>query len=75
MTSENRCVRCHQPRPDLFPPEPAWGEVKGPLCARCWSLYAEARDRRSYVDWDDAFDNASDDEIARGLQDLDGGTS
>lgn len=56
------CARCQQPR-IVHLPDPAWGKVAGPLCTPCWQTYATARDQNSYVDWDDAFDNASDAEI------------
>jgi hypothetical protein len=60
------CGRCRQPRP-LFPAKDSWGDVPGPLCSPCWSKYADARANRTYVDFNDAFDNATDEELSAGL--------
>ncbi|RZF05996.1 hypothetical protein [Streptomyces albidoflavus] len=57
-----RCHRCQQPRA-VFAADASWGQVPSPLCSPCWSKYADARASRSYVDFNDAFDNASDDEL------------
>lgn len=59
---EARCARCGRTGP-TFPPDPAWGRVDGPLCSRDWQAFAEARANATYVDWNDAFDNASDEEL------------
>jgi hypothetical protein len=57
-----RCGRCRQPRP-CFPAKPEWGDVPAELCSPCWSKYADARAANTYVDFNDAFDNASDEEL------------
>lgn len=59
---EARCAHCAQPRP-VFPPKPEWGRVPDPMCSPCWSKFADARAAGTYVDWSDAFDNATDDEL------------
>lgn len=64
---QGRCARCQQSR-IVHPPKPQWGEVKGPLCTPCWQVYDEARAAKTYVDWSDAFDNASDEEIEASLR-------
>lgn len=56
------CGRCAQRRP-CFPPKPEWGDVPALLCVRCWSTYADARANKTYVDFKDAFDNATDEEL------------
>lgn len=61
------CRRCQQPRP-LFPAQASWGQIPDPLCSPCWSLYADARASGSFVDWNDAFDNATDEQLATGLE-------
>jgi len=61
------CSRCKQPQRPLFPAEKAWGDVPSPLCSPCWSRYADARANKTYVDFNDAFDNASDEELSAGL--------
>lgn len=60
--AESVCGRCQQPRV-VHAAKPEWGDVPPLLCTSCWRLYAEARANNTYVDWTDAFDNASDDEI------------
>lgn len=60
------CRHCQQPRP-LFPAKTSWGDVPSPLCSPCWSKYADARANNTYVDWNDAFDNGSDEELAAGF--------
>ena len=59
---EGTCGRCSQSR-IVHPDKPEWGDVPSILCTSCWQLYAEARANGTYVDWSDAFDNASDAEI------------
>jgi hypothetical protein len=61
------CGRCKQPCRPLFPAEKAWGDVPSHLCSPCWSKYADARANKTYVDFNDAFDNASDEELFAGL--------
>lgn len=61
------CNRCKQPHRPLFPAEKAWGDVPSLLCSPCWSRYADARANKSYVDFHDAFNNASDEELSEGL--------
>lgn len=61
-----QCGRCRQTRP-CFDANPAWGDVPAHLCTSCWSKYADARAAHTYVDTKDAFNNASDDELLRGL--------
>jgi hypothetical protein len=60
--TEGVCARCEQPRV-VFPAKPEWGRVPTPLCTTDWSLFADARAGGTFVDWNDAFDNASDDQI------------
>lgn len=64
--TEGRCARCGQPRV-VFPSNPDWGAVPSPLCTSDWQLYADARANKTFVDWNDAFDNASDEQLAAGL--------
>lgn len=59
---EETCRRCQQMRV-VFDAKPEWGKVPSPLCSPCWSRYAEAREDNSYVNFNDAFDNADDDEL------------
>ncbi len=59
---EGICGKCEQPRA-VFPPKPEWGDVPELLCTSCWGLFAEARANGSFVDWNDAFDNATDEQI------------
>jgi hypothetical protein len=59
----DRCVRCAQILP-LTPALPEWGDVPSPLCAQDWQLFADARARGGWVDMQDAFDNASDEQFA-----------
>jgi hypothetical protein len=63
---EGTCGRCQQARV-VHTPKPEWGRVPGPLCTSCWQRYDEARADGDYVDWNDAFDNASDEEISAHL--------
>lgn len=63
---EGRCARCNQQRV-VFEAPAEWGAVQSPLCTRDWGLYAEARANKTYVDFHDAFDNASDEELEDGL--------
>jgi hypothetical protein len=63
---EGPCRRCGQPRP-LFPAQKTWGDVPSPLCPNCWSTYADARAAGSFVDFNDAFDNATDDQLQDAL--------
>jgi hypothetical protein len=58
------CERCHQDRPVFDAPE---GVTPKLLCARCWSAYKEARDNGTFLDCDDAFDHATDEQLAEGL--------
>ena len=60
--TEGTCGRCQQPR-IVHQAKPAWGRVPSLLCTSCWQRYDQARADGSYVDWNDAFDNASDEEI------------
>jgi len=64
--SPGPCHRCTQHRP-LFTASPEWGRVPSPLCTRCWSAFADARAGGTYVDFNDAFDNATDAELEAGL--------
>ena len=59
---EGQCARCEQPRV-VFPAKPEWGDVPTPLCTSDWQLYAEGRANGTYVDFNDAFDYASDEEL------------
>jgi hypothetical protein len=61
------CRRCKQPQRPLFPAKADWGDVPDLLCSPCWSRYADARENKTYVDFNDAFDNASDEELSAGL--------
>lgn len=56
------CRKCKQTRP-LFPTNPGWGRVPVELCSPCWSHFAEARENGTFVDWNDAFDNATDEQL------------
>jgi hypothetical protein len=38
------------------------------LCTSDWQLYAEARANNTFVDWNDAFDNGTDEQLAAGLR-------
>lgn len=58
----DRCGRCTQTRL-CFKPDPKWGDTPDPLCSPCWSKYADARAAGTYVDFNDWFDNGTDDEI------------
>lgn len=60
--AEGRCARCEQPR-IVFPAKPEWGDVPSPLCTTDWQLYDQARANGSFIDWPDAFDNATDEQI------------
>ncbi|OLT13049.1 hypothetical protein BJF79_03885 [Actinomadura sp. CNU-125] len=66
MTAPNpkngTCGRCKQPRP-VFPAKKEWGRVPAEMCLRCWQLFAEARANSTFVDWGDAFDNATDEQL------------
>lgn len=62
----DRCGRCRQTRP-CFDAKADWGRVPARLCSPCWSSYADARAARTYLDFNDAFDNASDEELSAGL--------
>ncbi|MFC6883478.1 hypothetical protein [Actinomadura yumaensis] len=61
------CALCKQTRP-VFPPDPAWGRVPGPLCGPQWSEYAQARDQGTFAHFRDAFDNATDEQLQEFLQ-------
>ncbi len=68
--AQGRCARCQRQGP-VFPPPPDWGRVPGPLCSADWQKYAGARASDDvFLDWNDAFDNGNDDQLARGLQDF-----
>lgn len=56
------CGQCWQTRP-VFPAKTEWGRVPAEMCTRCWQVFAEARARGTFVDWDDAFDNATDEQL------------
>ena len=58
----SRCARCGQTRP-CFEPKPEWGTVPALLCSPCWSRYADARAARSFIDWADAYTNATDSQL------------
>ncbi|MFD9124921.1 hypothetical protein [Kitasatospora sp. NPDC059571] len=64
--AEGTCGRCQQRRV-VHPAKPNWGHVPKLLCTSCWQRYDEARANDDYVDWNDAFDNASDEEIVAHL--------
>ncbi|MFE2967530.1 hypothetical protein ACFXKC_28430 [Streptomyces sp. NPDC059340] len=64
--AEGRCAHCDQPR-IVFPTKPEWGQVPSPMCTSDWQLFAEARDNNTFVDWNDAFLNGTDDQLAAGL--------
>jgi len=38
------------------------------LCTKDWSMYAEARERGSFVDFRDAFNNATDEQLEEGIR-------
>lgn len=65
-TQTTHCGRCRQPR-HVHPAKPEWGRVPSHLCTTCWGRYDEARANNDYVDWSDAFDNASDEELVANL--------
>ncbi|WP_018386408.1 hypothetical protein [Wenjunlia vitaminophila] len=65
--TEGQCGLCKQRRP-LFDSRSEWGDVPARLCTGCWSRYAVARERGEFVDWADAFDNASDSQLEAGLR-------
>lgn len=56
------CRKCGQTRP-LFPAKPEWGRVPQEMCSPCWSRFAEAREHGTFVDFSDAFDNATDEQL------------
>ena len=56
------CGKCKRTRP-LFPAKPEWGRVPQEMCSPCWSLFAEARATGGFVDFNDAFDNATDEQL------------
>jgi hypothetical protein len=60
-----RCGRCSQNR-RLFDRAMECGATVQ-LCVRCYSRVEEARDRGTFVDLDDAIDNASDAQLGRFL--------
>ena len=60
------CHYCGQTRP-LFQAEAKWGETPAWLCSPCWQMFAEARAGGTFVDGDDAFDNATDAQFVRYL--------
>ncbi|TYK45193.1 hypothetical protein [Actinomadura decatromicini] len=60
------CHRCGQTRP-LFRADPKWGETPVWLCSPDWQVFAEARANGTFVDWDDAFDNATDEQMNEAL--------
>lgn len=62
-----RCARCGRTGP-VFPAEAAWGRVESPLCSTHWQVFAQARDAQTYVDWNDAFDNAPDNDLEKGIR-------
>lgn len=47
----------------VFPANPERGRVPTPLCTSDWQRYAVARASKAYVDFNDAFDNATDQEL------------
>ncbi|MFF9197308.1 hypothetical protein ACF09L_19080 [Streptomyces sp. NPDC014779] len=64
--AEDTCGRCKQTRP-LFAAKTEWGRVPPLLCSPCWSRYADARARNTFVDFNDAFDNATDEQLSDAL--------
>ncbi|TDD97594.1 hypothetical protein [Actinomadura rubrisoli] len=56
------CGKCEQARP-LFPARKEWGDVPESMCSPCWQVFAEARANGTFVDWGDAFDNATDEQL------------
>jgi hypothetical protein len=61
-----RCGRCGQNR-RIFPRAMESGGT-AELCVHCYSIYEEARAKGTFVDLDDAIDNAaSDAQLARFL--------
>lgn len=62
VATAGRCARCEQSR-IVFPAKAEWGDVPSPLCTSDWQLYAEARVNRTFVDFNDAFDNATDEQL------------
>ncbi len=58
------CGRCRKKDRPLFAPSEEWGDnVPAWLCAHCWGAYADARANNTYLDFNDAFDHASDEEL------------
>lgn len=55
------CGRCGQTRP-CFRQQNGWG-APDLLCSPCWSRYADARANNTFIDANDAFDNANDDQL------------
>jgi hypothetical protein len=51
----------------VFPAKPEWGRAPDPLCTTDWQLFAEARANNTFVDWTDAFDNGTDEQLAAGF--------
>lgn len=66
QAADDTCGRCQQARV-VHPAKTEWGRTPSPLCTSCWQRYDQARANDSYVDWNDAFDNASDDELSGAL--------
>lgn len=58
------CPRCRKDLPVFDTPRDV---VPKQLCADCWSAFREAREAGTFVDWSDAFDNASDEQLSKGL--------
>jgi hypothetical protein len=63
---EGVCRRCGQTRP-LFVTLADWVTPPVWLCTVDWQALAEARYAGTFLDWADAFDNATDDQIAQQL--------
>lgn len=65
------CGKCKKTRP-LFPTKPEWGRVPQEICSPCWSRFADARANATFVDFNDAFDNATDEQLEAGLAGAEG---
>jgi hypothetical protein len=63
------CARCHRLNRPVFGPTAEWGRVPSPLCSPCWSTYADVRAAGRFVDFNDAFDNASGEQLETAIGD------
>jgi hypothetical protein len=64
--AEGPCARCAQTRP-LYARRFEGDDKAAMLCPRCWSEYQVARENGEFLDWNDAFDNATDEQIEQHL--------